>query len=286
MKNNKAVAKPNRATKKQKTSMADEVRIKYIPYSDYKIISRRKSKIAIIVPHRNRIDHLLKFLSHVSTLNLYRNCHIDIFVVDQFNDQKFNRGLLLNTGYKVSRLISDNGYDRYIFHDVDSYPTQELFNLYSALYEKNIHYASPYLNYKYTYDQFMGGVIGLTAETFEKINGFPVNFWGWGGEDDALRVRMAKNGIVVYRPRKGEYILESHEPPTKTEINTHKKRDRNYDSENWKLSGLNTTDISTVKFYRIDSFFNDYHKDGEWNGEIEIIYKELTENINVYFITA
>jgi hypothetical protein len=62
----------------------------------------------------------------------------------------------LNIGIKISQSVLNNTYDRYIFHDVDSYPTQELFNLYSTLYKKNIHYASPYLNYKYTYDQFMG----------------------------------------------------------------------------------------------------------------------------------
>lgn len=277
--------KKRNKTKKSTAKTDDEVTIKYIPYSEYKTIARRKSRIAIIVPHRDRLTHLANFLSHFSKLKLYYNCHIDIFVIDQLDGEKFNRGLLLNIGYKISRIFLNNTYDRYIFHDVDSYPTQELFNLYSTLYEKNIHYASPYLNYKYAYDQFMGGIIGLSKESFEKINGFPVNFWGWGGEDDALRVRMSKNNIVVYRPRKGEYILESHDPPTKMEINEHKRKNRNYDSIHWKDEGLNTTEISNVEFYTMDSFFDDYHKENGWNGVEEPIYKELIKNIHVYFIT-
>lgn len=36
------------------------------------------------------------------------------------------------------------------------------------------------------YNEFFGGVSGLTAEQFRKINGFPNAFWGWGGEDDDL----------------------------------------------------------------------------------------------------
>lgn len=36
------------------------------------------------------------------------------------------------------------------------------------------------------YNEFFGGVSGLTVEQFFKINGFPNAFWGWGGEDDDL----------------------------------------------------------------------------------------------------
>lgn len=36
------------------------------------------------------------------------------------------------------------------------------------------------------YNEFFGGVSGLTVEQFKKINGFPNAFWGWGGEDDDL----------------------------------------------------------------------------------------------------
>lgn len=36
------------------------------------------------------------------------------------------------------------------------------------------------------YNEFFGGVSGLTVKQFKKINGFPNAFWGWGGEDDDL----------------------------------------------------------------------------------------------------
>jgi hypothetical protein len=59
----------------------------------------------------------------------------------------------------------------------------------------------------------------MTKKSFEKINGFPNNFWG-GAEDDALRVRISKNNIVVYRPSEGNTYF----PRTKTEINEHKRK--------------------------------------------------------------
>ena len=37
----------------------------------------------------------------------------------------------------------------------------------------------------------------------KKTNGFPNIFWGWGGEDDAMRERCKINGII---PRKTNII--------------------------------------------------------------------------------
>ena len=39
------------------------------------------------------------------------------------------------------------------------------------------------------YKGYFGGVTALTKEQFERVNGFPNNYWGWGGEDDDLRIR-------------------------------------------------------------------------------------------------
>lgn len=44
----------------------------------------------------------------------------------------------------------------------------------------------PSLLLRLPYNEFFGGVSGLTVEQFQKINGFPNAFWGWGGEDDDL----------------------------------------------------------------------------------------------------
>lgn len=43
-----------------------------------------------------------------------------------------------------------------------------------------------HLFFRLPYNEFFGGVSGLTVEQFRKINGFPNAFWGWGGEDDDL----------------------------------------------------------------------------------------------------
>jgi predicted glycosyltransferase involved in capsule biosynthesis len=54
---------------------------------------------------------------------------------------------------------------------------------------------------------FLGGLIGFDSKVFVKINGYPNNFWGWGGEDDSLIIRLLKCGInSVNYPKKGSII--------------------------------------------------------------------------------
>jgi len=53
------------------------------------------SKIAIIVPYRNRKKQLDRFLNYFKNSNL--DCHI--FVVEQDDEKPFNQGKLLNVGF-------------------------------------------------------------------------------------------------------------------------------------------------------------------------------------------
>lgn len=37
---------------------------------------------------------------------------------------------------------------------------------------------------------FFGGIVVFTREQMVAVNGFGVNFWGWGREDDNMRLRL------------------------------------------------------------------------------------------------
>ncbi len=204
-----------------------KIQFKYI---DNSFFFDKSAKIAIIVPYRNREEHLKEFYKH------FQNETFDVYVIEQCDSQKFNRGLLLNAGFDIASKKKD--YDYYIFHDVDSLPDSTLLKNYYYKGNKIIHYASPYLGYKYTFSDFFGGIIGMNKETFEKINGFPNNFFGWGGEDDALYNHIAlSNYKEVYRPQIGSYLLLDHDKPTKDEINKHKMYNILKDLKYWNIYG-------------------------------------------------
>lgn len=199
-------------------------------FIDYKTaFEPEKCKVAIIIPHRDRIDHLKKFIQHFNKFHLKHQ--LDIYVINQHNTLKFNRGLLLNIGYYIS---SDYKYDRYIFHDVDTYPDENMFELYFKDLDKIIHFDAN--NEKYQFDTFFGGVEGFNSTMFEKVNGFPNNFFGWGGEDDAIYNRIVANNLMFYRPKYGKFKLEQH--PQSTDLNSEKSNLILEDLIHWKNNGI------------------------------------------------
>ena len=255
--------------------------IKEIEYTDSEI------NIAIIIPERNRLEHLKKFINRINKLNKKQNHNFDLYIINQNNFDKFNRGLLLNIGYYIAK--KNKSYDRYILHDVDSYPDQDLFNLYFSNLDKNIHYASPYLDYKYKFDNFLGGVFGINSIDFEKINGFPNNFFGWGGEDDSFYNRLAINDIKVYRPSKGKYYLDEHDEPKSNEINKKKQINILLDLEQWKNNGIKQLDSLYInyKFNELDNFIKNYEiNDPNYKNNSELLYKykPINKSISLYKI--
>ena len=77
----------------------------------------KNPKLAIIVPYRDREEHLARFVPHMD--KFLSDIDYKIFVIEQDNDKPFNRGWLLNVGYKIAE---KQGYDSFCFHDVDMLP--------------------------------------------------------------------------------------------------------------------------------------------------------------------
>jgi beta-1,4-galactosyltransferase 4 len=78
-------------------------------------------------------------------------------------------------------------------HDVDLLPTHPGFaQLYSTPHAGPVPIAKTWSRYEYP--NYIGGITGFGVPLFRKINGYPNNFWGWGGEDDDLRRRLEAVG--------------------------------------------------------------------------------------------
>ena len=223
------------------------------------------SKTLIIVPFRDQGDQgrgkqLDQFLAHYSALNLH------ILVVEQNNDgRKFNRGAILNAGYLYA-IEHMPQIDTFVFHDVDIImPTEIVTRYYGRCDDYRILHLGNLVK-DMDYNPPFGRIIRFSKKAFEQINGFPNNFYGWGGEDDALAFRIHINNIVpVHRPDKSEgtpgYELETtndvkklKDQKTKEDkIELHKWENICADRQIWKINGINSLQFKTSNYKEIKS---------------------------------
>jgi hypothetical protein len=143
----------------------------------------------ILIPYRKRKKHLDYFLKKsIPLFDKYLN-NYKVVVIEQNNDFKFNRGILLNIGYDIFKNNT-----KYIFtHDVDLNPfTSTIKNLYNKSVKKN-----SIMGIYTSYCDTLGGIIKMRTSTFKKINGFPNNFWGWGLEDIELQNRAETFNLKI-----------------------------------------------------------------------------------------
>lgn len=167
-------------------------------------------RVGILVPLR---DQLPTFDRHAQLRKLRvalerripgARC-IMVAVEQQRDDPKrFNRGALLNLAFA----LLPQPCDVVIFHDADLIPSDDLAPLYLRLLPRGVvhHLGARWSRYaKGGGAQYLGGVTAMHPADFAAVDGFPSTFWGWGGEDDALRVRLEKLGARIERPDHGSY---------------------------------------------------------------------------------
>lgn len=167
-------------------------------------------KVAILVPFRNRHEHLPVLFRHLIPALQRQRLHFAFYVIEQAGTHTFNRAMLFNVGFLEA--MKDLDWDCVIFHDVDHILEND--RNYYGCEDMPRHFAVKLNKYSYLlpYEEFFGGVSGLTVDQYRKVNGFPNAFWGWGGEDDDLWNRVQNAGYNVSRPQGdiGRYMSIPH----------------------------------------------------------------------------
>jgi len=131
-------------------------------------------KLAILIAHRGRRENLSQTLNKLQKYFKTQQPEIDydIFVVEQFDENLFNKGQIFNAALNH---IKDD-YDYVLINDVDIFPVVADFRYPNVslfrLTEKN------------------WGASLLFMEDIIKVNGFSNNYWGWGYEDNDLEHRF------------------------------------------------------------------------------------------------
>lgn len=217
----------------------------------------------IIVPYRNREKQLNYFIEKVVPLVKEFLPNTKIIIVEQEQGKDFNRGVLINIGFK----LYENKTKYFIQNDIDLTPKKKCLEEY---YGKNIEQnevlailTSPYNTY--------GGIVKICNDAIHKINGYPNDIWGWGAEDKALQNRgefynLKKITIFIHdktKIRDDEYfksledindrVLTYHEKNVKInyvdffKLNNHEKKQTIINN------GLNTLNYNIIEHKELNS---------------------------------
>jgi uncharacterized pyridoxamine 5'-phosphate oxidase family protein len=150
-------------------------------------------KLGLIVPFRNREEQLDEFKRVIVKHLTKHKIPYEIIIVHQDDAKLFNRGMLLNIGFKRAEELKC---DYVIFHDVDMLPMIVDYS-YSDI---PLHLANEFKKGedREVFDEYFGGVTLFPSELFKKIDGYSNKYWGWGYEDTDLLYRCRKNNIPLF----------------------------------------------------------------------------------------
>ena len=152
-------------------------------------------KLGVIVPYRDRPHHLKKFLLAIEEYLTTKNIDYEIIVANQDGAKQFNRGMLLNIGFKEAHKLKC---DYVVFHDVDMLPVDVDYS-YSDV---PLHLANNFIleeneKEREVFDQYFGGVTMFPVESFIKVDGYSNKYWAWGYEDTDLLLRCERKGVEL-----------------------------------------------------------------------------------------
>lgn len=168
-------------------------------------IGHYSKRLAIVVPYRNRPEHLKQFIPHIFTYferdKLDRQISFSVHIVEQKGDGPFNRGKVKNVGFSLVR----HGSDYVCFHDVDYLPVWADY----SWNERPTRLIWHGLVSREKWDTFFGGVTLFDNSVFERVNGYPNCYWGWGPEDRELGMRCCvRSG--GFEKRDGTFLALQH----------------------------------------------------------------------------
>jgi len=164
------------------------------------------ARLAIVVPYRDREQHLTRLLPHLVTFferdRFARAIPYEIHIAEQAPGKPFNRGAMKNAGFSLAHRNADY----VVFHDVDYLP---LWADYSRVREPTSLIAYGVEGKPHEFSNTPGCVVAMPVDDFVRINGYSNDYWGWGFEDVDLQQRIQRNGLN-WRKRDGSFSAMPH----------------------------------------------------------------------------
>lgn len=175
-------------------------------------------RLSIVVPYRAREAHLRQFIPHVQSYfsrdKIDRDIPYRVLIVEQEQGLPFNRGAIKNVGFVLGSQQSDYT----CFHDVDYLPIWADYTWVDTptpivWYGAESRPLFPGRSERATLHDlnlFFGGAILIPNASFSAVNGYANSYFGWGFEDEDLRLRFTRANIALGR-RKGSFLPLDHD---------------------------------------------------------------------------
>ncbi|KAH0508636.1 Beta-1,4-galactosyltransferase 4 [Microtus ochrogaster] len=184
-------------------------------------------RVAILIPHRNREKHLIYLLEHLHPFLQRQQLDYGIYIIHQETwSCSFGHNKRV---YKKDDIVDIKGIETVrkrmplkCYHG----KTGRVYNMtrdavgITASRQVKGKILAERINVL-RYNKYFGGVTALSREQFFKVNGFSNNYWGWGGEDDDLRLRVELHKMKISRPDPdvGKYTMIFHTRDKGNEVN-------------------------------------------------------------------
>ncbi|KAK4470831.1 hypothetical protein MN116_006348 [Schistosoma mekongi] len=174
----------------------------------------QQSGVAIIFVCKGRWKQLNNTLSTLIPLLQRQHLCYRIFVIDQEDDGLLNKAAMFNVGFVEARKRFN--FNCVIFHDADLIPLDDRipYGCDEEVKRHAVHLSVGVStwNYMLPYRSLIGGVLKISIEHFIMINGYPNSYWGWGGEDDdlAMRLKVSNINYVHINSSIGRYLAQPH----------------------------------------------------------------------------
>jgi len=210
----------------------------------------------ILIPYRARgkqifrRNELMAMIENTKKYFAKNNIEFKIVICEQNDDNYFNRGMLLNVAFLESERLfgSSNKY----FHMNTDYT----FNLDRNFPDELLNLKSGFIDLHRPPFPVLGAACVFDSESYKKINGFPNDLCGWGGDDWAIYNRIIIQNVPLETPNNlfnSGFIMEA--------IETGFSPDQLNNRKNMELASRNDIDTNglTTCIYKNDQFgeFND-----------------------------
>jgi hypothetical protein len=206
-------------------------------------IERLFKNMALIIPYRNRKEHLEKFIPYITDYLNKQNINFEIIIVEQVDTKPFNRAKLLNIG----AIYASSNIDYFVFHDIDLLP-ENIDYRYCNYSLKPFTFIENYDGQCREYqEKTYGGVTIVPKKVFFDINGFSNNYQQWGSEDDDFHMRHLLKGHMTLYDTKGKLKNLGHPSSLTRDVYGNYVKEKSILKQNKKLRKKNKQRFSLLK---------------------------------------